>query len=265
MLLAGGLWLTWRARRTDRTRAAFALWGGWLLVTGLVFSFMQGIYHAYYEVALAPAIAALVGMGAVALWRHRDRVEARVPLAGALAVTTLWSFVLLRRTPDWLPWLPVPLLLGGLAVAALLLAAPRRARGVASAVVAAGLVVALAGPAAYALDTAATPHSGAIPSAGPAVAGGFGPGGRPGRFAGQGGPGAAAGSAGRRPQAPRPRRSAARAQPAARAASAACSTPARRATSWSPCCGRAARATPGWPPRSGPTPPPGSSSPATSR
>jgi 4-amino-4-deoxy-L-arabinose transferase-like glycosyltransferase len=191
VLLAGGLWLTWRARCTDRTRAAFALWGGWLLVTGLVFSFMQGIYHAYYEVALAPAIAALVGMGAVALWRHRDRVEARVPLAGALAVTALWSFVLLRRTPDWLPWLPVPLLLGGLAVAALLLAAPRRARGVASAVVAAGLVVALAGPAAYALDTAATPHSGAIPSAGPAVAGGFGPGGRPGRFAGQGGPGAA--------------------------------------------------------------------------
>ena len=37
------------------------LWGGWLLVTGLVFSFMAGIIHPYYTVALAPAVAALVG------------------------------------------------------------------------------------------------------------------------------------------------------------------------------------------------------------
>jgi 4-amino-4-deoxy-L-arabinose transferase-like glycosyltransferase len=186
LVLAGGLWLTRRARRSDRTRAAFALWGGWLLVTGLVFSLMKGIYHPYYEVALAPAIAALVGMGAVTLWRHRERLEARALLAGSLALTAVWSFALLRRSPDWLPWLPLPLLLGGLAVAGLLLVAGRRTRGLATAVVAGGLLVALAGPAAYAIDTAATPHSGAIPSAGPVVAGGFGPGGRPG---GQGGPG----------------------------------------------------------------------------
>jgi hypothetical protein len=49
---------------------------------------------------------------------------------------------------------------------------------VAAAVAGAGLLVALAGPAAYAIDTAATPHGGAIPSAGPAVQGG-GPGGGP--------------------------------------------------------------------------------------
>ena len=198
VMLAGGLWLTWRARRSDRTRAAFALWGGWLLVTGLVFSLMKGIYHPYYEVALAPAIAALVGMGAAALWRHRDRLEARALLAGTLALTAVWSFVLLRRSPDWLPWLPLPLLLGGLAAGAALLLAPwRRTRGLAAAVVVAGLLVALAGPAAYALDTAATPHAGAIPSAGPAVAGGSGPGGRPG---GQGGPGPAGQFGGQPPQ-----------------------------------------------------------------
>jgi 4-amino-4-deoxy-L-arabinose transferase-like glycosyltransferase len=34
-------------------RAAFVLWGGWLLVTGLIFSFMAGIVHPYYTVALA--------------------------------------------------------------------------------------------------------------------------------------------------------------------------------------------------------------------
>jgi 4-amino-4-deoxy-L-arabinose transferase-like glycosyltransferase len=50
-------------RDTARTRAAFVLWGGWLVVTALTFSFMQGIFHAYYTVALAPAIGALVAMG----------------------------------------------------------------------------------------------------------------------------------------------------------------------------------------------------------
>jgi 4-amino-4-deoxy-L-arabinose transferase-like glycosyltransferase len=71
LLLAAGLWLTRRAPRTNRARAAFALWGGWLVVTGLVFSFMQGIFHAYYAVALAPAVGALVGMGATGLWEAR--------------------------------------------------------------------------------------------------------------------------------------------------------------------------------------------------
>jgi 4-amino-4-deoxy-L-arabinose transferase-like glycosyltransferase len=68
LLLAAGLWLTRKAPRTNRARAAFALWGGRLVVTGVVFSFMQGIFHAYYAVALAPTVGALVGMGATGLW-----------------------------------------------------------------------------------------------------------------------------------------------------------------------------------------------------
>ena len=59
------LWLSRRSPRTDRTRAAALLWGGWLVVTGVVFSYMSGIIHPYYTVALAPAIAALAGIGAV--------------------------------------------------------------------------------------------------------------------------------------------------------------------------------------------------------
>jgi len=54
--LAALAWLSWRAVRTDRVRAAALLWGGWLLVTGGVFSFMAGIIHPYYTIALAPAI-----------------------------------------------------------------------------------------------------------------------------------------------------------------------------------------------------------------
>ncbi|MDT7789535.1 MAG: hypothetical protein QOF58_7954 [Pseudonocardiales bacterium] len=64
--LVAGLWFTRRAPRTDRTRAALVIWGGWTLVSGLVFSFMSGITHPYYTVALAPAIAALVGVAVAA-------------------------------------------------------------------------------------------------------------------------------------------------------------------------------------------------------
>ena len=60
--LVAALWLTRKAARTDRVRASLLLWGGWLLVTAVVFSFMDGTIHPYYTVALAPAIAALVGI-----------------------------------------------------------------------------------------------------------------------------------------------------------------------------------------------------------
>ena len=66
VFLAAGLFLTWQRKRTDLDRAHWVLWGSWLLVTGLTFSYAKGIIHPYYTVALAPAIGALVGMGAVA-------------------------------------------------------------------------------------------------------------------------------------------------------------------------------------------------------
>ena len=69
VLLVAGLWLTRRATRTDPVRASLVIWGGWLLVTAATFSFMAGIFHAYYTVALAPAIGALVGTGAWLLWQ----------------------------------------------------------------------------------------------------------------------------------------------------------------------------------------------------
>jgi len=176
VLLGAGLWLTRRMPRTDRTRAALLLWGGWLVVTGLTFSYAAGIIHPYYTVALAPAIGAVVGIGAAFFWRYRSYLVARAVLAASLAVTGWWSYVLLERASGWQPWLAPLVLLGSLAVAAVLLALPhlRLARRAALAVAAAGLIVALAAPAAYSMATAAQPHSGAIPSVGPASAGGLG-------------------------------------------------------------------------------------------
>ncbi|HEY1279849.1 MAG TPA: glycosyltransferase family 39 protein [Acidimicrobiales bacterium] len=177
VLLGAGLVMTARAKRTDRTRSALLLWGGWLFVSGAVFSLSQGIIHPYYSVALAPAIGAIIGIGATLLWRHRDRFFARALMAATLVVTACWANVLLQRTPDWNPWLRGLILFTGFTAAAAVLAAPRLRGWGARAVVATALVAALAGPTAYSVATAATPHSGAIPSAGPTAAGGFGPGG----------------------------------------------------------------------------------------
>ncbi len=187
ILLVAGLWVTWRAPRTDRTRAALLLWGLWLLVTGLVFSFMKGIFHAYYTVALAPAVAAIVGITATLLWRRRADVVSRSILAGTLAVTSLWAHVLLARSADFQPWLATVVPVVGVALAVLLLGVTWLPRRAALAVAIAGLITALAGPSAYAVQTVATPRSGSIVTAGPTVSGGgFG---GPGGGVGAGGPG----------------------------------------------------------------------------
>ncbi|HZO70002.1 MAG TPA: glycosyltransferase family 39 protein, partial [Kribbellaceae bacterium] len=122
--------LAGRRARTDRTRAFVILWGGWLLVTGAVFSYMQGIIHSYYMVALAPAIAALVGAGSVELWRRRANLLARTTLGGAVVLTAAWSYALLAKTPDWHPWLRYTVLVAGSAAAiAVLLLPALEARG----------------------------------------------------------------------------------------------------------------------------------------
>src|SRR6202034_149988 len=101
LALVIGLWTTRRAPRTDRTRAALLLWGGWLLVSAIVFSFGSGVIHTYYTVALTPAIAALVAIAAPRLWRQRHELQARMLLALGVALTASWSWVLLDRTPGW--------------------------------------------------------------------------------------------------------------------------------------------------------------------
>ncbi|NIH84765.1 ArnT family glycosyltransferase [Amycolatopsis granulosa] len=166
-------WLTWRAPRTDRTRAATVLWGGWLVVSGGVFSLMSGIIHPYYTVALAPAVAALVGTAAVRLWRARAHPIAAGLLSGGVALSALTAYLVLTGDPEWLPWLKYVVLLLGLAAAVLVLVSDRLPRAGARGVAVLALVAALAGSGAYALATAATPHTGALPSAGP-VGGGFG-------------------------------------------------------------------------------------------
>ena len=182
--LAALAWLTARRPRTDPLRASAIVWGGWLLVTGVVLSFASGIIHPYYTVALAPAIAALVGSAAVELWRARSTEAARWTLAALVAAA---------RVVDVRPARPRVVAPG----AALDRAARRSGRGaddllprLARAVVVAPLVALtlLVAPTAYSLQTASTAHTGALPSAGPATRRRFG---RPGGAGG--GPGGGAG------------------------------------------------------------------------
>lgn len=69
---------------------ALALWGGWLLTCLVFFSVVEGIFHAYYAIMLAPALGAVVGMGMGQLWRWQSRrpgVSAWLVIAAGITIT----------------------------------------------------------------------------------------------------------------------------------------------------------------------------------
>ncbi|TRW76972.1 glycosyltransferase family 39 protein [Mycolicibacterium sp. 018/SC-01/001] len=181
ILLLVGVVATWRRPRTDHQRAQYLVWGGWLIGTAAVFSFMSGLFHDYYTVALAPAVAAVVGIGAADLWLRRDKRWPVAVLALVTAVTGGWSWILLSRTPEfvgWLRWVVVGL--AALATAALLMTVTPRwdRRRVRRWAAAAAIFAALAGPLSYCVQTVSTSHTGGIITAGPTIAGNGFPGGR---------------------------------------------------------------------------------------
>ena len=163
--LLAGLWLTARAPRTDRLRANFMMWGGWLLVTAAVFSDAGGAIHPYDTVALSPAVAALAGISVRELWRRRAHWPVRLTLAAMSATTGGWAFVLLDRTPQSLPALRWVVLVGSVVVAALLAPASHRGRRTV-AVAMAGVVIGVAAPAACTIHTVMGSRNGAVQTSG---------------------------------------------------------------------------------------------------
>ena len=117
-------------------------------------------------------------------WRFRAHLLVRLTAAGTLALSALWAFELLGRTPDWLPWLRGVIVLAGFAAAAALVVGThlRRQAGIVAASVA--LAALLGGPTAYTLATVSTAHSGSLPTAGPNATAGPGGGGTGGGGAG---------------------------------------------------------------------------------
>ncbi len=184
LALVLGLIARGRAPRTDLQRASLIMWGGWLVVSGLTFAYMEGTVHPYYTVALAPAVAALAAGGGQVLWAARTRILARVGLALVLASASVWAFVLLHRNGTWV-WAGWLLMLVTVALATGFVVTPVRMRRLAIVLVLSGTIVGLGGSASYAVATAATAHTGSIPTVGPsgAAAGG----GTGGGFGGAGG------------------------------------------------------------------------------
>ena len=180
VLFVAALVLGRRAKRTDARRATLLLFGGWLIVTAVAFSFMAGIFHAYYTVALAPALAGVVAIGAgarlggarAAVGAHPGRRDgARDRGVGVRAAGPRRNLAALAEVP------------GRRARARRGRAAPAPASGsdARAATIAVALSSTLLAPAAYSLETVTTPHSGSIVTAGPTVSGAMGGfGGRPG-------------------------------------------------------------------------------------
>lgn len=157
-----------RAPRTDIVRAGAILFGTWLVIDGLVLSFMKTNVHPYYCLSLAPAVAATFAIGIHEMWRRRDGRLGQIGLAAMLLGTGVWSFWILGRNASWLPPLRWAILsVAVLATVTLLWGLRAGTRGLAVAALAVALLSGLAGTTAYTVATLGQPHTGGGPSVGP--------------------------------------------------------------------------------------------------
>lgn len=88
------------------------LWGGWLL-TGAIFFSVAQYFHEYYLVMIAAPLAALVGIGALMLWKqhqHRPWLAAG-SLMIAVALTLVVQISTAQSYMQTLPWLSVIIIL----------------------------------------------------------------------------------------------------------------------------------------------------------
>ncbi len=155
--LVGGCCLTRGRERIDREWGGFVLWGATLLTYFAVYDDARGIFHPYYTVLMAPAVAALAGAGTIALWRlGRQRLRWAWVLPASIVGTVVWADALLARASGYDTWVGPTVVVTGVASAALLFVHMVRPHGVSWLALVAGAVATasvLAGPAAYALTT----------------------------------------------------------------------------------------------------------------
>ncbi len=177
LLLVAGL-ASGPARSTPGERVSLLTWGTWLVVGGAILSSGQGLINAYYTVLLAPAVAALVAVGARVLVRQWASSTARLWAACIVAVSGVWAFDLFDRERGWAPWLRFLVLALSLVVAVVLVARERSSGRVRAGLAVATACVGLAGPVAYAIGTATGPVPSTDPMAtlpGPSGVGPVGP------------------------------------------------------------------------------------------
>ncbi|MDT5148943.1 MAG: hypothetical protein QOI01_676 [Mycobacterium sp.] len=164
-----------RAPRTDVVRAGAIVFGVWMLVDGLVLSYMKSMVHPYYCLSFVPAVCGMLAIGVHELWGKRDSWFGRGCLAAMILGTGVWSWWILGRNAEWLPALRwVILAVTVVATAGLLLAVRSQARQrLAVSALMVGLIGGvLGGAGAYSFATLGQSHEGGGATVGPARADG---------------------------------------------------------------------------------------------
>jgi 4-amino-4-deoxy-L-arabinose transferase-like glycosyltransferase len=188
--ILGAVALAWQRRlrvQQDRQQQSLVLWGTWLLTMGIFFS-VASFFHQYYMTEMAPAIAALFGIGLVVMWQDYRRPGWRgwlLPIA--LIVTVAEQIHILTHYPTWGQWL-IPLMVVLCVIAVVILVSARlapligvkalRARYLLPAL-GAGVLALMFAPTVWAAIPVIQNTTAQLPVAGPSQADGFG-----GNFAG---------------------------------------------------------------------------------
>jgi 4-amino-4-deoxy-L-arabinose transferase-like glycosyltransferase len=160
----------WVVRRDRIRRAAIVLWAGWLALYGVVFSEAEGTFHAYYTSVMMPAIAALVGIGAMAMFGLVRRNRWWFALVGGAAfVTIAVQLGLADREPGFYGWTRGVLIVAAVAVAiGVLVGVARRRPRVIKVALAGAIAASLLMPTAWAAsETHNAVLNATLPQAGP--------------------------------------------------------------------------------------------------
>lgn len=171
LALAGGglmLWILRKTPRTNRGRAAVIFWMLWLLIHIVIFSMTSGVIHPYYVVAMAPAVAALVGISLPFLWGAYTRRKPYAWLLPALVgVTAVIAVIILgyAGTMAWLMWIVG--LLGLTGMIGLLVNLYALRRWLQNSTIITAIAACTLAPTVYTLATVNVAHTGSIPTAGP--------------------------------------------------------------------------------------------------
>lgn len=166
----------WASRRRRSQFGPLVILGGWFVTAAAVLSVSAGIIHTYYVSALAPAASALVGIGAVSLFRDARRAGVWIAFPLLAVVFTGWLQVTLLDRSDYRSWLVEVVVVAAVLACSGLIALAlfpewRRRGGVAAAALAVAFGGFLVAPAAWAQSTLLAPVNGVFPGAGPSFLG----------------------------------------------------------------------------------------------